>query len=42
VAQQLQSLGFDAAALLGGYEAWRATYPVEAKRAVSSALADTT
>jgi hypothetical protein len=23
--------GFDAAALLGGYHAWRATYPVEPK-----------
>jgi hypothetical protein len=42
VAQQLQSLGFDAAALLGGYEAWRTAYPVEARRAEPSALADTT
>jgi len=31
VARQLLALGFDAAALQGGYQAWRATYPVEAK-----------
>jgi rhodanese-related sulfurtransferase len=29
VARQLRSLGFDAAALLGGYNAWRSSYPVE-------------
>jgi rhodanese-related sulfurtransferase len=29
VAQQLRSLGFDAAALKGGFDAWRAAYPVE-------------
>jgi hypothetical protein len=29
VARQLQSLGFEAAALLGGFTAWRAAYPVE-------------
>jgi rhodanese-related sulfurtransferase len=31
VARQLKSLGFDAAALLGGYNAWQALYPVEPK-----------
>jgi hypothetical protein len=31
VAQHLQELGFDARALLGGYDAWKAQYPVEAK-----------
>jgi hypothetical protein len=25
----LQSLGFDAAALQGGFDAWRASHPVE-------------
>jgi rhodanese-related sulfurtransferase len=25
----LQALGFDAAALAGGFNAWRAAYPVE-------------
>jgi rhodanese-related sulfurtransferase len=29
VAQQLRALGFDAAALQGGFDAWRAEYPVE-------------
>jgi NhaP-type Na+/H+ or K+/H+ antiporter len=32
VARQLIALGFDAAALEGGYSAWRATQPVEPKR----------
>jgi rhodanese-related sulfurtransferase len=31
VARQLLALGFDAAALKGGYQAWRAAYPVESK-----------
>jgi rhodanese-related sulfurtransferase len=31
VAQQLQDLGFEARALLGGYDAWKAQYPVEDK-----------
>jgi hypothetical protein len=31
VARQLLALGFDAAALTGGYQAWRAAYPVEPK-----------
>jgi hypothetical protein len=34
VAQQLQEMGFDARALLGGYNAWAAEYPVEDKVAV--------
>jgi len=29
VAQQLRDLGFDAAALAGGFDAWRAAHPVE-------------
>jgi hypothetical protein len=37
VARQLLSLGFDAAALAGGYNAWRAAYPVEAKGGVQLA-----
>jgi hypothetical protein len=37
VARQLLSLGFDTAALEGGYNAWRAAYPVEPKN--SSRLA---
>jgi hypothetical protein len=32
VARELRALGFDAAALQGGYNAWRETYPVEPKR----------
>jgi rhodanese-related sulfurtransferase len=31
VARQLIALGFDAAALQGGYAAWRAAQPVEPK-----------
>jgi hypothetical protein len=31
VARQLQTLGFNAAALAGGYAAWQATHPVEPK-----------
>jgi len=31
VARQLLELGFDAAALTGGYQAWRVAYPVEPK-----------
>jgi rhodanese-related sulfurtransferase len=31
VARQLRQLGFDAVALAGGYNAWRATHPVEPK-----------
>jgi hypothetical protein len=31
VARQLRMHGFDAAALLGGYDAWRAMYSVEPK-----------
>jgi rhodanese-related sulfurtransferase len=38
VAHQLQELGFNAAALLGGFNAWRAAYPVE-PRASSPPLA---
>jgi rhodanese-related sulfurtransferase len=34
VARKLLALGFDAAALKGGYTAWRAAYPVEPKEAV--------
>jgi rhodanese-related sulfurtransferase len=34
VARQLIALGFDAAALQGGYAAWRATQPVEPKAAI--------
>lgn len=34
VARQLQSEGFQAAALKGGYPAWAAQYPVEAKSAL--------
>jgi hypothetical protein len=33
VARQLIGLGFEAAALEGGYAAWRARYPVEPKGA---------
>ena len=33
VAQHLNDLGFDAKALVGGYPAWKALYPVEAKGA---------
>jgi rhodanese-related sulfurtransferase len=29
VAQQLRDLGFDAAALEGGFDAWRTAHPVE-------------
>jgi rhodanese-related sulfurtransferase len=29
VARELRSLGFEASALDGGYNAWRAAYPVE-------------
>jgi rhodanese-related sulfurtransferase len=29
VVHQLRSLGFDAAALTGGFTAWRAAYPTE-------------
>jgi rhodanese-related sulfurtransferase len=29
VAQQLRSLGFNASVLEGGFDAWRAEYPVE-------------
>jgi rhodanese-related sulfurtransferase len=35
VAQQLRSLGFDAAALEGGFAAWRQQYPVERAEAVA-------
>jgi rhodanese-related sulfurtransferase len=31
VAQHLQEMGFDARALLGGYNAWKAEYPIDAK-----------
>jgi rhodanese-related sulfurtransferase len=33
VARQLRQLGFDAAALTGGYDAWQATQPIEPKSA---------
>jgi hypothetical protein len=32
VVRQLQALGFRAVALQGGFNAWKATYPVEPKR----------
>ena len=32
MARQLRELGFDAAALKGGYNAWREKYPIEAKQ----------
>jgi rhodanese-related sulfurtransferase len=31
VARHLRQRGFDAVALAGGYNAWRATHPVEPK-----------
>jgi rhodanese-related sulfurtransferase len=31
VAQHLQEMGFDARALLGGYNGWKAEYQIEAK-----------
>jgi rhodanese-related sulfurtransferase len=31
VARQLQKAGFEASALVGGYNAWRASHPVEPK-----------
>jgi rhodanese-related sulfurtransferase len=34
VVQQLRSMGFQAAALQGGLNAWRAKYPVEPKEKV--------
>jgi len=37
VARQLLGLGFDAAALKGGYAAWRAAYPVEPKGSIRAA-----
>jgi hypothetical protein len=40
VARQLQGLGFDAAALAGGYKAWRAEYPVEPKGASAPLAGD--
>ncbi len=39
VSRQLESMGFDARALQGGYEAWRAEYPVEPKGEFSPPLA---
>jgi hypothetical protein len=36
VARQLGELGFEAAALKGGYNAWRETYPVEPKERVTT------
>jgi len=35
VARQLLSLGFDAAALQGGFAAWRAEHPVESTDAAA-------
>jgi len=35
VARQLRALGFDAAALLGGFNAWRANHPVEPTEAAA-------
>jgi rhodanese-related sulfurtransferase len=32
VAQQLQAMGIEARALVGGYDAWQAHYPVEEKK----------
>jgi hypothetical protein len=40
VARQLLGLGFDAAALLGGYNAWRAAFPVEPKQHMRPAQAN--
>jgi hypothetical protein len=37
VVRQLKAHGFDAAALLGGYAAWSAAYPVEPKTGVVAA-----
>jgi rhodanese-related sulfurtransferase len=37
VARQLRQLGFDAAALEGGYAAWRASFPVEPKAVAATA-----
>jgi hypothetical protein len=37
VVRELQSLGFRAAALQGGYNAWKAAYPVEPKTEQSKA-----
>jgi hypothetical protein len=34
VARQLRELGFDAAALKGGYNAWRDRYPIESKQPI--------
>lgn len=34
VSRRLQALGFDASALLGGYKAWEANYPVDPKGSV--------
>jgi hypothetical protein len=36
VARQLRELGFDAAALKGGYNAWRAKYPIESKQPIAT------
>jgi hypothetical protein len=35
VARQLRELGFDAAALKGGYNAWREKYPIEPKQRIA-------
>jgi hypothetical protein len=36
VARQLRELGFDAVALKGGYNAWRARYPIESKQPLAT------
>jgi rhodanese-related sulfurtransferase len=39
VARKLREKGFDARALLGGYNAWRSQYPVEPKSTPDMAVA---
>ncbi|HET9224659.1 MAG TPA: hypothetical protein VFO07_19255 [Roseiflexaceae bacterium] len=36
MARQLRALGFDAAALKGGYNEWRDKYPVESKLPIAT------
>ena len=40
MARKLQTLGYDAVALRGGFSAWRATEPVEPLPAPTPAVAD--
>ncbi|HET8906824.1 MAG TPA: hypothetical protein VFN11_07655 [Ktedonobacterales bacterium] len=41
MARTLREKGFDARALLGGYNAWRSAYPVEPKSKPDLAVAKT-